>query len=89
MLTIYNNNIIIDLEDVDIPRILLFDPNIYEIEVPVEIYVPNNLLFSEERREFSISILETTAINATGTFSSVEGDPIKITIYDNDCKHIF
>ena len=37
--------------------------------------------------EFSASI-SVEAINATGTLTSVEGGPIGITVFDNDCKFI-
>ena len=64
---------------------LIFDPSTYEIDIQIEIYVPDDVVFSEERREFSASI-SVEAINATGTLTSVEGGPIGITVFDNDCK---
>ena len=57
----------------------------YEIDIPVEIYVPDNSMFSEERRHF-IALVSVEAINATGTLTSVVGGPIEITVYDNDCE---
>ena len=64
---------------------MLFDPLTYEIDVPVEIYVPDNSVFSEERKEFSASV-SVEAINAIGHLTSVEGGPIEMTVYDNDCE---
>ena len=75
----------IGIEDLNIPTALIFDQSTYEIDVQVEIYVPNDSIFSEERREFNVFV-SVEAINATGTLTSVEGGPIGITVYDNDCK---
>jgi acetyl-CoA carboxylase carboxyltransferase component len=64
---------------------LIFHPSTYEIDVAVEIDVPDDSVFSEERKEFSTSVL-VGAINATGTLTSVVGGPIEIAVYDNDSE---
>ena len=40
------------------------------------------------RRQFSISINSSNieATNRDGVHVSAEGEPIQITVYDNDCK---
>ena len=79
------NNTSIGFDDLSIPTVLLFNPSTYEIDVPVEVYVPDDSESSEERKEFSISV-SVKAINATGTLTTLEGGPIEITVYDDDCE---
>ena len=64
---------------------MIFHPSTNESDVPVEVYVPDDSVFSEERKEFSVSV-SVREINATGTRTSVAGGPIEIAIYDNDCE---
>ena len=44
---------------------------------------------SEGRKEFNISInrIEPVNYNIPGIRTTVQGDPIKIIAYDNDCKY--
>ena len=83
------NVLYVDLKDISVPKTFIFDPSTYKIEIQIEINVPDNFVFSEERREFNVSISEVDAINATGILSSVEGQSVKITVYDNDCKYSY
>ena len=73
------------MDDVSIPTELIFHPSTIETDVPVEVYVPDDSVFSEERKEFNVSV-SVEAINAKGHLTSVEGGPIEIAIYDNDCE---
>lgn len=43
---------------------------------------------SERRKEFNISIgsIEPVNYNILGIRTAVQGDPVKIIAYDNDCK---
>ena len=73
------------MDDVSIPAELIFHPSTIENDVPVEVYVPDDSMFSEERKEFNVSV-SVSAIDAKGHLTSVEGGPIEIAIYDNDCE---
>lgn len=64
---------------------MIFHPSTNEIDVPVEVYVSDDSMFSEERKEFNVSV-SVKAINAKGHLTSVEGGPIEIAVYDNDCE---
>ena len=63
---------------------VIFDPFTSQLGVSVE--VTNNSV-SERRKEFNISI-RVEAINSTGALIAVEGQPVRIIVYDNDCKYI-
>ena len=63
---------------------IIFDPFTSQLGVSVE--VPNNFV-SERRKEFNIST-RVEAINSTGALTAVEGQPVRIIVYDNDCKYI-
>ena len=64
---------------------MIFDPSTIETDVPIKVYVPDDSVFSEERKEFNVSV-SVSAIDAKGHLTSVEGGPIEIVIYDNDCE---
>ena len=74
-----------DVTDLTVSEIFLFDPSTYEMDISIEI--PDNSVSSEKRKEFNISIANIEAINSTGrALTAVEGEPLKVIVYDNDCK---
>lgn len=61
-----------------------FDPSICEKNVQLQ--AQDNLIFSERRKEFRIHIARIEAVNITGALTTVEGAPLTVIIYNNDCK---
>ena len=74
-----------DVTDLTVSEIFLFDPSTYEMDISIEI--SDNSVSSEKRKEFNISIANIEAINSTGrALTAVEGEPLKVIVFDNDCK---
>ena len=67
---------------------LLFNPSVTLIDVgPIEIRDDS---LSERRKEFSISIgrIEAISYDVTSVRTAVQGDPVRIIAYDNDCEYL-
>ena len=58
-----------------------------DTEGNIEVYIPDDHT-PESREEFSISIniSNIQPVNGSGVHVSIEGGPIRIVVYDNDCK---
>ena len=63
-----------------------FHPSISARNIHLE--ATDNLKFSEGRKEFLISIASIEAVNATGALTAIEGAPLTVIVYNNDCKSI-
>ena len=61
-----------------------FDPSI--TERTIQLQAQDNLIFSEGRKEFLIQIARIEAVNVTGALTTVEGVPLTVIVYNNDCK---
>ena len=83
---LYTKFCLIGSADLTVTDTVVFDPSTSQRGVTVE--VPNNSV-SERRKEFSILIARIEAINNTGALTAVEGQPVGITVYDNDCKYSY
>ena len=76
----------LEVDDLNFPTEVMLRSSANEIDVQVEVHVPDNCVFSEERRKYNVSISEIEAIDATGVCTSVEGGPIEIIVFDDDGK---
>ena len=80
-----------DPSDLILDRNIQFDISDSEVDsLNVPIQIPEDLL-PEKKKQFSIMIGSIMADDsngnrANGTLTTVQGDPIVITVYDNDCK---
>ena len=54
----------------------------------VQLEAPDNNIFSEDRKEFSINITNVEAINTTGALMKTRGAPLQIIVYNNDSKTV-
>ena len=71
-----------------ITKSLLFNPSVTLIDVgPIEIRDDS---LSERRKDFSINIssIEAISYNIPSVRTAVQGDPVKIMAYDNDCEYL-
>ena len=73
-----------DSADLAISGTYTMAPSITEVDVPLE--PRDNSIPSEKPKKFQFNISSVEAIDAVGVFTSVQGMPVMITVYDNDCK---
>ena len=75
-----------DLEDLIIPTTFTFAPSTTEMDVPIQ--AVDNQILSEKRKEFRMYIESVEVINGSDALKSsrIEGEPVMITVYENDCE---
>lgn len=72
--------------DIIVTDVISFNPSQSKMTIQVE--VPENALHEMQAKVFTVSLAAIRAVNARIDEAMIStGDPVKITVYDNDCKY--
>lgn len=74
--------------DIIVTDVIRFNPSQSKMAIQVE--VPDNALPEMQAKEFTVSLAAIRAVDVGIDEAMIStGDPVKVIVYDNDCKYSY